>query len=348
MSLNPCAVQFPVRLRFALPAIVMPAPVLPALVLPALVLAALLSVLAADRAWSQDKFPNRPMRLVIPFPPGGGTDVVHRAAAGLAEKTLGQPIVILNKPGAAGVIGALEIERAAPDGYTLGGIASTALLTQHTAQNANSWARMAPIVALTYDAAVIAVHPDSSWKSLGDLIAHAKANPGKLNIGNGGAGTLQHMFAIALEQRAGIDVAHIPYPGGGQAVTGLLGKQIDCISVDIATAYAHAQSGSIRLLGIAARERHPEFPDIPLYREQGVDLDIGIWRLIVAPAETPTAIIEQVRSAYTAAIRNPGFAKVAQGSQIVDMSLPDTIAAMNAYSSQMKALWTGLQARAGK
>ena len=278
----------------------------------------LASVAASIDVSSQEAYPTKPISLVVPWPAGAGTDVVQRAAARLVESQFGKNIVVVNKPGAAGVIGAREVETAAPDGYILGGIASTVLLTQYTVPNPTDWNKYEPIATLTYDPAGIAVRADSPFRTLNDLIQYARNNPAKLKIGNSGMGGFHHVFAVMLEKDAGIRLEHIPFKGGSEIVIATLGGQIEAASADSSALYTQVRAGKLRLLGLASNRRHPIFPDVPTYLEQGVNVNIGVRRLVVAPKGTPTAVIRRLEAAYLKAGGDPEFTKI-QGGWVIDV-----------------------------
>lgn len=275
-----------------------------------------------------ENFPNKPITLIIPWDAGGGTDLVHRAAAKYAEEYLKQPILIVNKPGAGGVIGSKMIEDAKPDGYTLGGITSTVLLTQYTAPNPTNWSKYEPIFTITYDPGAIAVTKDSKWKSLKDLVGYAKANPKKVKVGNAGIGALHHLFAVALESEAGIELHHIPYKGAGAAKVALLGNEVDVVSADTGAFYAQVMSGELRYLGIAADQRFAGFPETPTYKEQGVPLTIGMWRLVAAPKGTPKEVLKVLEDAYAKAMKSPEFQKLQGQWMLVGRGAKETASVM--------------------
>ncbi|MBN1106142.1 MAG: tripartite tricarboxylate transporter substrate binding protein [Deltaproteobacteria bacterium] len=263
----------------------------------------------SQATWAAGKYPQKPITMIIPWDAGGGTDLVHRAASKSAEEHLKQPIVIVNKPGAGGVIGSKMVENADPDGYTLGGITSTVLVTQYTAPNPTDWSKYEPVFTVTYDPGAIAVRKDSQWKSLKELIAYAKANPKKVKVGNAGIGALHHLFAVGLETEAGVEFHHIPYKGAGAAKVALLGNEVDAVSADTGAFYAQVVSGQLRLLGIAADQRFSGFPDTPTYKEQGVPLTIGMWRLVAAPKGTPKEVIKILVDAYSKAMKSQEIQK---------------------------------------
>lgn len=296
------------------------------LVIPVLLLTACGFI--ATPAMAQAPYPDRSIRLVVPWPAGAGTDVVQRLAAQVAGADLGQSIVVMNKPGAAGVLGALDVEKAAPDGYTLGGIASTVLLTQYTSVNPTNWANYVPIATLTYDAAAIAVKADARWRTLTEFLAYAKAHPGEVKVGHSGAGGFHHLFAAMLESAAGVKFQFIPYKGGSESALATISGEIDATSADTSALFPLTKAGSLRALGLAAEKRQSDFPNTPTYQEQGVDLKIGVRRLVVAPKGTPPDVIAKLERAYLKAGGNPEFSGVHAGWQIDLKNAADTASAM--------------------
>ncbi len=301
---------------------------------------ALAVLLAFPGAWSvaQDRFPAKPITLVVPWPAGSGADVVHRGAARIAERHLGKPIVVVNRPGAAGTIGARLVEEALPDGYTLGGVASTVVITQYTSANPTNWARYESVATLTYDPAVVAVRADSNWKTLRDMIAFARSNPGQVRIGNAGTGGAHHLFAAMLESAAGMKLEHVPYKGSSEVVAGVLGGQVQLVSGDTSAVFSQIQSGQLRILGMATDARHPDFPTVTTYRDDGVDMVVGMRRLVVAPRGVPRPIIATLEDAYLKAVRDPDFTKVKGGWQPVGLNAADTARVMGEDDRMVRRL----------
>jgi len=295
-------------------------------------------VLLPSLADAQDRYPSKPVSLIIPWPAGAGTDVVQRAAARIVEAQIGKSIVVFNKPGAAGAIGAREVEGADPDGYTLGGIASTVLLTQYTSPNPTDWKKYEPVATLTYDPAAIAVRFDSRFKTLNDLVDYARSHPGDVTIGNSGTGGLHHIFAVMLQQAAGIKVTHVPFKGGSEIVVATLGGQIDAASADTSALYPQVQSGKLRLLGLASKSRHPMFVDVPTYVEQGIGVEIGVRRLVVAPKGTSASIVAKLEQSYLKAVGDPEFTKIKGGWVVDSKNASDTAAAMASDDRQLKRI----------
>ncbi len=271
-----------------------------------IVLALLLSVSLG--AFAQG-FPSRPVRLIVPFPPGGAVDFYARAVQPRLQEALGQPIVIENRTGAGGMVGAELVAKSAPDGYTLlvGNIAALAMnVGLYSKMSYDPRKDLTPIlrtVAVNY---VMAVHPSVPAKSVAEFIAYAKANPGKLAYGSAGSGSAPHLATELLKQRAGIDVLHVPFKGGGPMVADLLGGQIHMVIADQANLMPQVKAGKLRALAVGTTERSPAYPDIPTIAESGFPgFEARAWQGIAGPAGIPVAIVRQLNAAFTKAMAAP-------------------------------------------
>jgi len=249
-----------------------------------------LPVAAAD-------FPTRPIRLIVPFPPGGTTDILGRLVGPKLTETFKQNVLIDNRGGASGMIGADAIARAAPDGHTFGIIISThaiapALFTKSPFDPDKDFA---PITLGITVANVISVHPSVPARSIPELVRLAKANPGKLAFGSAGTGTAVHLTGELLKQVAGIDITHVPYKGGGPSLSDLVAGQIPMGVQNISTVVQHVRGGRVRAIGISSLERSPALPDVPTVAEQGYPkFEAKEWYGFVAPGGTPRAIVTQL------------------------------------------------------
>jgi tripartite-type tricarboxylate transporter receptor subunit TctC len=256
-------------------------------------------------------YPSRPIRIVAPFPAGGLVDVLARAAGEELTKTLGQPIIIENKPGAGGNIGADVVAKAEPDGYTL-------LMTSPGIQSINQFVyRTMPFdpdtafapVSLMADMPMLAVvHPKLGVKTLQDLIGVARARPGKLTFGSAGVGTTGHLGQALLTHVAKIDVVHVPYRGAAPSVTDLIAGQIDGVVDNPPTVMPHIRAGTILALAVAARERLAVLPEVPTAAEAGLPgWDASSWFGLVAPAGTPREVVERLHEHLARAVRQPAM-----------------------------------------
>lgn len=254
-------------------------------------------------------FPSKPVRLIVPFPPGGAVDYYARAVQNRLQETLGQPILIENRSGAGGMLGADLVVKAAPDGYTLlvGNIASLAmnvgLYSKMTYDPRKDLTPIMRTVAVNY---VMTVHPSVPARSVKELIDHAKANPGKLSYGSAGSGSAPHLATELLKQRAGIDMLHVPFKGGGPMVADLLGGQIHIVIADQANLMPHVKAGKLRALAVGTLERSASYPDIPTIAESGFPgFEARAWQGIAGPANLPADIVTQLNAAFARAMAFP-------------------------------------------
>jgi tripartite-type tricarboxylate transporter receptor subunit TctC len=256
-------------------------------------------------------YPNQPIRIVAPFPAGGLVDVLARAVGDEMSKSTGQPIIVENKPGAGGNIGAELVAKSAPDGYTL-------LMTSPGIQSINQFLyktmpfdpekAFTPISLVADMPMLVLVHPKTNIKSLKELVAAAKANPGKLNFGSAGVGTTGHLGQALLVHVAGINVTHVPYKGAAPAVNDLIAAHIDGVVDNPPIVMAHVKSGAITPLAVAAKERLPVLPDVPTSVEAGLpDWQASSWFGLMAPAGTPPAIVERLQAEVQKALKQPSM-----------------------------------------
>jgi tripartite-type tricarboxylate transporter receptor subunit TctC len=260
--------------------------------LTALLLIALAAV--AVPAAAQD-YPNRTIRFIVPFGAGGPTDVFTRALGEELRKALGQPIVMENRPGAGSIIGTTEVARSAPDGYTLLMISATQTTVETL--NPNKAYRLTrdliPVAAVINSELVLVVPQRSSVNSLKELIALAKANPGKLNYGSSGPGSNYHMAGELIKNLAGLDIVHVPYKGSTGARADIVSGQIDLMFDSVPTAATTIESGLLKALGTSGKVRSPILPNVPTIAEAGIPgYDATIWMGVMAPAGTPRPIVD--------------------------------------------------------
>jgi tripartite-type tricarboxylate transporter receptor subunit TctC len=248
----------------------------------------------ATPAAAQD-YPNRTIRFIVPFGAGGPTDVFTRALGEELRKALGQPIVMENRPGAGSIIGTTEVVRSAPDGYTLLMISATQTTVETL--NPNKAYRLmrdlVPVAAVINSELVLVVPQRSSVNSLKELIALAKANPGKLNYGSSGPGSNYHMAGELIKNLAGLDIVHVPYKGSTGARADIVSGQIDLMFDSVPTAASSIESGLLKALGTSGKARSPILPNVPTIAEAGIPgYDATIWMGVMAPAGTPGPIVE--------------------------------------------------------
>lgn len=245
------------------------------------------------------EYPQRPIRIVVPFPPGGGTDVMARLIAPKIAEKWGQQVLVENRPGAAGLVGAASVAKADPDGHTL---LMTALggITLETIDD------FSPVVLVSAPPSVLVVHPDVGVNSMSELLAHIRANPGKLNFGSSGLGSLSHLSGELLKSMAKLDVVHIPYKGMGQVVGELLGNQVQFAVAPLAAVHSHIKSGKLKALAVTSSTRFAALPELPTIAEAGVPGYEAInWFGILAPARVSPGIVEKLNAEVNRVLQLP-------------------------------------------
>ncbi|MGA2565221.1 MAG: tripartite tricarboxylate transporter substrate binding protein [Pseudolabrys sp.] len=276
-------------------------------------LLALLStvMLCASGAWAQDaaaNYPNRPIRIIVCVPAGGGVDTVTRIVADGLQKRLGQPVVVENRSGAAGNIGAEAVFTAEPDGYTLLAAQPSPLTVNPLLYKNMAFdpAQFEPVAIMTTVANVLLVRPDFPAKTAQEFIAYAKANPGKINYASQGIGTTSHLTAALFERVSGTKLVHVPYKGTAPALNDLIAGHVDMIFMELASAIKLHQGGKARILAVATAARIATLPDIPTLNEAGVKgFESGTWNAIAAPPKTPAAIVAKLNTAVNDVLNSP-------------------------------------------
>ena len=275
--------------------------------------AALMLVAAPSLAQTTSNWPNKPIRYIVPFAPGGTTDILARTIGERLGAALGQPIVVENKPGQGGSIGAAELARAAPDGYTIGGgtISSHAInATLYDKLSYDPITSFAPITMYATQPNVLLVHPSVPARNLAEFIALLKANPNKYAFGSAGNGTSQHISGELFKVMAGVSMQHIPYRGSGQMMPELLGGTLPVAFDNIATAVQHVNAGKLRALAVTSATRSVVSPDVPTMAEAGLaGYDISSWQAVFAPAGTPAPIVERLYTEIARILKTPDIQK---------------------------------------
>jgi tripartite-type tricarboxylate transporter receptor subunit TctC len=278
--------------------------------------------LGASAASAQADFPNRPVTLIVSAAPGGTTDIAARLIAQPLGAALGQSVVVENKPGASGGIAAQTVARAKADGYTLLlQYSGFQVITPHVTPTAG-WDPIkdfAPVANVLSAPQVVVVRPDLPINSLKELVAYAKANPGKLNYASSGNGSLQQVATELLNQMAGTQITHIPYKGTGPALNDLLGGQVSMSFTDILTALPYIKAGKLRPIGLASAQRSDALPDLPTLSEQGLKgYDVSVFFGIVAPKDTPADVVNTLNQAFKTALADPTIAQTLRTQGIVE------------------------------
>jgi tripartite-type tricarboxylate transporter receptor subunit TctC len=275
-------------------------------------LIALVLALCATSAAAQDTYPSKPITMIVPFPPGGVADIVGRPLGSEVQKALNQPVVVVNRTGAGGAVGMAAVAKSTPDGYTiLMGLSSISIFPVSDRINgktpAYEMSDFAPIALVTADPTVLAVRADGPYQSVKDFVAAAKANPGKINYSSSGVYGTLHVAMEIFANAAGIQLFHVPYQGGGPAVTALLGGQVEASAQGPAAVIGHVKGGKMRALASWGTERLKLLPDIPTFKELGYDAEFYIWSGVFAPAATPAPVIAKLREAVKQAANSAPF-----------------------------------------
>ena len=289
-----------------------------------LTLFALLSFLfAATAANGASDYPNKPIRFVVPFPPGSTLDTVGRIMGQKLAERLGQPVVIDNRPGAGGNVGYEFVAKAKPDGYTIvinsAGLAISPSLYKKL--NFDPIKDLAPISLVAQIPIMVLVRPSLPVKSLKELVDYAKTNPGKLSFGTGGVGTGPHLAGELFKTLAKIDIVHVPYKGAGPAMMSMIGGEIDMMLIVVPTALPQIQAGKVRALAVLSNERFPSLPNVPTAKEAGIDnWEVAVWYGVLAPAGTPRDIVDRLSAEWTKIAAMPDTMEKMQSAEVEPIS----------------------------
>jgi len=267
-----------------------------------------------------DEYPTHPLTMIVPYTPGGSTEILARILAQHLERKLGQSVIVENRPGAGTVIGATMVAKAAPDGYTLLMATPTPMAINvrvHKELPYDPAADFVPLIMIAQAPFVLIVNPSLPVRSVTELIDYARQRPGQLTYGSGGVGAPHHLYAELLKSMAGIKLTHVPYKGSLPALNDVVGGHIDLMFCDVPPASGMIQSGQVRALGVSTRSRLAAFPDIPPISEAGVPgFDVAGWFMVVAPAHTPSAVVEKLHGEMRSVLAAPDVRE-----QIVKLSL---------------------------
>ena len=272
--------------------------------------------------WAQS-YPARPIRFILPYPPGSTTDLVGRIVTPMLSERLGQPVVPENRPGAGGNIGIEHAAKARPDGYTIllatTGLAFSPSLYRKLKYNAMT--DLAPISLVAESQFALVVSASLPVRNLKELVEYARANPGKLNFGSGGIGSGTHLACEMLKSLAKINIVHVPYKGAVQGVTGLMGGEIDMIVIGAPTVPPYLQSGKVKTLAVLSKQRSRSLPDVPTTREAGIEnFEVTTWFGILAPAGTPPEIINRLNGEWIKIAAMPNTKEKMQNSGLDPIS----------------------------
>ena len=268
--------------------------------------AALALLAAAPATLFAQGYPNRPIKYIVPFPPGGATDTLARAIGQKLSDALGQPVVIDNRPGAGGNIGIEAAVRAPADGYTIVNVATaTVAINPSLYRNLSFDAGrdLVPVAFIAYVPNLLVVNPAIPVNTLGELVAYLKANPGKVNFASPGSGNSSHLAGEMLKQRTGVEITHVPYKGDAAAFADLIGGQVQMMFAIAVTAVPHVKAGRLKGIAVAGLQRTPTMPDLPTMAEAGLPgFDAGAWFGISAPAGTPKEVVAKLNAEINKAL----------------------------------------------
>lgn len=289
--------------------------------LPAIALAA-----ACSAAQAQDSWPSKPLRIVVPYPAGGGTDTIARLIGTQLSQRLGQSVVIENKPGASGILGNDTVAKAPGDGYTvLMGITTVVQIPALYKKVPYKLTDLAPVSQIARSADLLMVPRSTGITTLEQFVQRARAEPGKFNYGSYGNATSSHMNGERFKQKAGIDITHVPYQGSGPEVAALLGGQLTLAFVDATAAYPHIHSDKVNVLAITGAQRHPALPQVPTMTEAGYPgLEANGWFAMFVPGTTPKPIVDRLGAEVSTIVKSPELNKRLTDMGLIPVgSLPD-------------------------
>ncbi len=296
---------------------------------------------AATMTAAAQTYPERMVRVIVPFPPGGPVDVVARIVTQALPQILGQNVIVENRPGASGTIGARLVAASAPDGYTiLFGNISSLVVTPVVTNNRDFDPEQVftPVAKTSQNVQAMIVHPDFPARSVRELVAYSKANPGKLNYGSAGVGNASQLAVELFKVRTGADITHVPYKGAADAITGVMAGQVHLFMGDIGGVLPLIREGQVRALAISGEERSAETPTLPTMIESGVPGYVALtYTGVVAPAGTPPEIVGKLNTAINTALRTPDAAAALR--RIGADSAPASPAEFSAFLSKERDKW---------
>ena len=312
--------------------------------------AALLAALslAAPHALAQADWPTKPIRFVVPFAPGGTSEIVARAVAAELTKQLGQTVYVENKPGGAGTVAMADVAKSPPDGYTMilghvGTLAVNPYMLANQSYDVNK--DFVPVTLLAKVPNVFVIHPDVPAKDFAEFVAYAKKNPGKLNYGSAGNASAGHLAMEYLKLVTGMDIAHIPYKGTGPQLTDLLAGRTQASSAGLPALAPHIKSGKLRAIAVGTPQRVAQMPDVPTVAEMGYkDFETSQWYGILVPAGTPPALVKRLQEESAKALRSPAVTERFAGDGAVAGGGPSSEFA--AFIAREQAIWSDIVRRA--
>lgn len=310
-------------------------------------LAAAAVMLCASQPVLAQDYPTKPIRFIVPFNAGGGTDVTARIVAGEMSKTLGQPVLVENRPGAQGIAGTKAGAEAAPDGYTIVFVLQATMALNpslYLATNYDPVKDFEPVAQISESPYVIAVHPSLGVSNIAELVKLAKENSGKVNYASGAAAA--HLSSLLFQRAIGVEMTHIPYSGSGQALTDLLSGRVGVMLSSPVSVLPHIQAGKLKAIGITSAQRSPSLPDVPTVAESGYEgFEVSGWYGIAAPKGTPADIVARLNKAVVDALASPEVKKSLEAAGVeAKSSSPEELAKL--IPSEIER-WSALIKEAG-
>ena len=303
---------------------------------------AVAGVIAAATVGDQERgYPQRPVEIVVPYAAGGGADVMARAFSAAAVKHFPQSFIVVNKPGAAGVIGWTEVINAKPDGYKLALTTVEVTFLQYLGLAKFNHETLIPIAKLNADPAVLVVRGDSPYATMEQFLEASKKAESNIRIGNAGQGSMWHLAAVALAEKSGSTMNHIPFAGGNPAIQSLLGGHIDAVIASAPEVAANVQGGKLRALGVMSDKRIKGFENVPTLRERNFDLVLGTWRGLAVPKGTPPEVINVLKAATAKAMQEPALREIMEKQNFSTDTYEDQVtfqASMARESVSIKAI----------
>ncbi len=304
--------------------------------------------LLAVAGLAQAAWPEKSVQWVVPYPAGGGSDVIARTVSTGLESVIGQRVIVENKPGAGTIIGATQVYTSSPDGYVVGTADSGTLAFNPSLYASLKYdpAKFTYIGGLARFPLMLTVPANSPFKTVQDLLAEARKQPGSLNSGSAGAGSPHHLALEMFKQRANVDIVHVPYRGSAPALQDVMGGQVTMAFLDTAVAMANAKAGKLRVLAVATPERLAQLPDVPTMNEAGVaDFTAYAWQGLVGPAGVPADVVSKLDADLQKVLKTPDVAQ-----KIIDMGvepMPMSAADFQKYATEQRELWADVIKKAG-
>jgi len=304
--------------------------------------AASVLVIGSQSVLAADGYPSKPVRLIVPFPPGGSTDLVARAVVQKFSEKLGQTVYVENKGGASGMIGSAEAARADPDGHTLLIVFDSHATNHHLYKGIryDTFKDFDYVTLMTTSPMLLATPKSFASNSIAEMIAYGKQNPGKITYGSSGTGTSNHLNALSFADAAGIETLHVPYKGGGPMTVAIVAGEIDYVVATVGGVLPHVQSGALKPLGIGSKGRIPQLPDTPAIDEVLPGYGAESWIGLAAPAGLPKSVLEKVHGAMKETLADPAVMEslTSRGFNVVGSSPADFYAKVKTESDRLGAL----------